>query len=399
MSIIISKRLQSMTYSKTLLMAKKARYLNSLGVDVINLSVGEPDFFPFPSILNAAKQAIDSGHHYYTPVSGYKDLRKAISLKFNRDNKLNYNIQQIVVSNGCKQAIINIFLSILNSTDEVIIPSPYWISYYEMVKLCNAKPVIVDTDIDNNFKITPKLLKKAITNKTKAFIFSSPCNPTGSIYTKQELFNLAQVLSQYPNILIISDEIYEHINYTNTCITSIASFDNVYNQTVTLNGLSKSFAMTGWRVGYIGAPLWLAKACEKIQGQTTSGINAIAQCAAIEALRILPSKLSNIIKILKKKRNLTFNLFSNIKGFNINKPLGAFYMFIEISFFIGKKFNDFVIHDADDLAMLILEKTHVVTVGGVSFGNSKYLRISYSVSEKNIYAAFDRINKFLKKIN
>lgn len=391
----ISHRLQGMSYSQTLSMASKARDLRSQGYDIINLSIGEPDFIPPKFILNSAKKAIDNGYHYYTPVSGYQELREVICKKFKRDNNLNYNPSQIVVSTGVKQSIINILLTLLNPGDELIIPAPYWVSYYEMAKLCEAKPVIINTDIKTNFKITAEQLEKVITSKTKAFIFSSPCNPSGSIYSKNELKKLVKVFEKYPNIIIISDEIYEHIRYSNIKHTSIASFSEVYDQTVTINGLSKAFSMTGWRIGYIGAPEWLAKSCDKIQGQTTSGPNSIAQYAAITALNYHPKSINYMINAFEKRRNLVLKLISGIYGFKYNYPEGAFYIFPDISFFFGKKLYGYNIKSSEDFAMYILNKAHVAIVGGSAFGNSNCIRISYAVSEKILEQAFQRIYKVI----
>lgn len=389
----ISHRLKSMSYSQTLTMASKARDLRSQGYDIINLSIGEPDFIPPEFILNSAKQAIDKGYHYYTPVSGYQELREVICKKFKRDNNINYNPSQIVVSTGVKQSIINILLTLLNPGDELIIPAPYWVSYYEMAKLCEAIPIIIHTDIKTNFKITPEQLEKAITPNTKAFIFSTPCNPSGSIYSKNELETLVKVFKKYKNVIIISDEIYEHIRYSNIKHTSIASFPEVYEQTVTINGLSKAFSMTGWRIGYIGAPKWLAESCDKVQGQTTSGANSIAQYAAITALKSSPKCINYMINAFEKRRNLVLKLISGIYGFKCNYPQGAFYVFPDISFFFGKVINGYNIKSSEDFAMYLLNKAHVAIVGGSAFGNANCIRISYAISEKHIEKAFQRIYK------
>ncbi|WGH26388.1 MAG: pyridoxal phosphate-dependent aminotransferase [Candidatus Bostrichicola ureolyticus] len=392
----LSNRLKNFKYSQTLAMTARSRYLKSLGYDIINLSVGEPDFSPPDFILKASKKAIDDGHHYYTPVAGYSKLREIICNKFKRDNNICYTTSQIIVSNGVKQSIINVLLSILNSEDEIIIPAPYWVSYYQMAKLCEANPIIIYSKIENNYKITPEELEKAITNRTKAFIFSSPCNPTGSIYSKNELKVLSKVFSKYPNIIIISDEIYEYIRYNNEHI-SIATFPEVYNQTVTLNGISKAYAMTGWRIGYIGAPEWLAKACEKIQGQTTSCANSIAQCAAIAALESSPKNIEYMISTFKKRLDMVIDLLNDIPGFVLsNKPQGAFYVFPNVSNFFGRKFNGQLIKNTDDLAKYLLETAHVSTVSGTAFGEDNSLRISYAVSEQKLQNAFKRIKNSLK---
>lgn len=389
----LSHRLQSMSYSQTLLMASKARELRSQGYDIINLSIGEPDFIPPNFILNSAKKAIDEGYHYYTPVSGYQELREVICKKFQRDNNINYNPSQIVVSTGVKQSIINILLALLNPGDELIIPAPYWVSYYEMAKLCEAVPIIINTDIKTNFKIIPEQLEKAITSKTKAFIFSTPCNPSGSIYSKNELEKLVKIFKKHKNIIIISDEIYEHIRYSNVEHTSIASFSEVYEQTVTINGLSKAFAMTGWRIGYMGGPEWLAQSCDKVQGQTTSCANSIAQHAAMTALNSSSKCINYMINEFEKRRNLILKLISGIYGFKSNYPEGAFYVFPDISFFFGKKLHGYNITSSEDFVMYILDKAHVAIVGGSAFGNPNCIRISYAVSEKIIEKAFQRIYK------
>ncbi|MDH3003915.1 MAG: pyridoxal phosphate-dependent aminotransferase [Flavobacteriia bacterium] len=392
----ISKRLQNMRYSQTLAMNARARYLKSLGNDIISLSVGEPDFLPPDFILNASKKAIDDGHHYYTPVAGYSKLREVICNKFKRDNNISYSPSQIIVSNGVKQSIINVLLAILNSQDEIIIPAPYWVSYCEMAKLCEANPIIVYTKVENNYKITPEELENAITTRTKAFIFSTPCNPTGSVYSRNELKLLSKVFSKHPNIIIISDEIYEHICYNNEHI-SIATFPEVYEQTVTLNGISKSFAMTGWRIGYLGAPEWLTQACEKIQVQTTSCANSIAQCAAIAALESSPKRIEYMISAFKKRLDLVLDLLNDIPGFILlNKPKGAFYVFPNVSNFLGKKFNGKKIKNTDDLAIYLLETANVSTVSGTAFGSNKSLRISYAISEDKLENAFKRIKNALK---
>ena len=390
----ISRRLQNMSYSQTLAMSAKATELKNQGYDVINLSVGEPDFLPPNFIMKDAKKAIDEGYHYYTPVSGCLKLREVVCEKFFRDNQLNYQPSQVVVSTGGKQSIINVFLSILNPGDEVIIPGPYWVSYYEMVNLCEAKQVIIPTSIKTNFKISPDQLENVITPHSKIFIFSSPCNPSGSVYSRKELESLAKVFSKYPQLIIISDEIYEHINYSGSHI-SLAQFPEVSKQTVTLNGLSKPFSMTGWRIGYIGAPEWLSKACDKVQGQTTSGANSIAQQAAISALRASPERISYMTKAFKKRRDLVLKEIQKLPGFYCNTPNGAFYVFPEVSVLFGRTFSGVKISNSNDLAMYLLEKAHVAVVGGEAFGNEKNLRISYAVSEEKLKEAFSRIYQAL----
>lgn len=389
-----SRRLQNMSYSQTLAMSAKARELRIQGHDVISLSVGEPDFSPPDFVLQAAKKAIDEGHHYYTPVPGYLELREAICEKFLRDNQLNYKPSQVVVSTGGKQSIINVFLALLDAGDEVIIPGPYWVSYYEMANLCEAKQVVLPTSAKTNFKISPEQLEASITPRSKIFIFSSPCNPSGSVYSREELKALAEVFARYPQLIVISDEIYEHINYSGS-YTSIAEFPEVYEQTVTLNGLSKAFAMTGWRVGYIGAPEWLAKACDKVQGQTTSGANAIAQQAAISALRAAPERIAYMIEAFEKRRDLVLKEIQKLPGFYCNVPQGAFYVFPEVSALFGRTFSGVKISNSNDLAMYLLEKSHVAVVGGAPFGDEKSLRISYAASEEKLKEAFSRIHQAL----
>lgn len=392
----ISKRLLNMKLSKTLAMSNKARRFKKKKCKIINLSIGEPDFYPPKYILNYAKKAIDNGYHYYTPISGDLELKKKICEKFIRDNNIYYNTSQILISNGAKQSIINIFLSILNPGDEIIIPAPYWVSYYEMAKLCEAFPKIIYTTFNTNFKITAKQLKKSITYKTKAFIFNNPCNPTGCIYTKKEIKSLINILKKYPNIIIISDEIYEYINYFGKHI-SIASFSEVYKQTITINGISKAFSMTGWRIGYMGGPKWIIKSCEKIQGQITSGANSIAQRAAINALKLNKKYIEYIIEELKKRRNLALKLSYNIPGLKFITPMGAFYLFEDISNFLKKKYLGIKINNSNELANFLLKKAHVATVSGSAFGYPNGLRISYACSRKKLIQAFLRIKKILCK--
>lgn len=391
----LSLRLENMSYSQTLAMAAKARELRAQGHDVISLSVGEPDFTPPEFVLDAAKKAIDEGHHYYTPVSGYIELREVVCEKFQRDNGLHYTPSQIVVSTGAKQSIINVLLALLDPGDELIIPAPYWVSYYEMAKLCEGVPVLISTGIETDFKIRPEQLEKAITPKTRVFIFSSPCNPSGSVYSRDELKALVEVFRKHTDVIIISDEIYEHIHYSRAH-TSIAGFPEVYEQTVTVNGLSKAFAMTGWRVGYIGGPEWLAKACDKVQGQTTSGPNAVAQRAAITALKASPERIQYMIKAFKKRRDLVLKLLIDQPGFRSNVPQGAFYVFPNVSELFGKTFSGYLIRNSDDLAMFLLEKAHVAMVGGAAFGDENCLRISYAVSEEKLKEACHRIKYVLK---
>ncbi|MGM5630115.1 pyridoxal phosphate-dependent aminotransferase [Apibacter raozihei] len=392
---LLSDRINRLSYSQTFVMSNKARELKAQGVNVISLTLGEPDYDIPEFVRESAIKAINDGVKSYTPVPGYAELRKAISDKFKRDNNLDYKPNQIIVSNGGKQSIINVLLSIVNDGDEVIVPAPYWVSYFEMVKLAGGENVVVDTTIDTDFKITPEQLEKAITPKTKAFLFSSPCNPSGTVYTKDELHALAKVLAKHPNIIIISDEIYEYINYEGKH-ESIAQFPEVFEQTATINGVSKSYSMTGWRIGYMGAPAWLTDACDKIQGQMTSGANCIAQMASITAVEADPSVINYMIDGFKNRRDLVFNLLQEIPGVKVNKPAGAFYFFPDISSFFGKTIQGHEIKDSDDFSLMLLEKAHVATVGGVSFGDKNCIRLSYAASEEDLKEAVRRIKSVLE---
>lgn len=391
---LLSDRVNRLSYSQTFVMSNKARELKAQGINVISLTLGEPDFEIPKFVRESAIKAINDGVKSYTPVPGYLELRKAIANKFKRDNNLEYKPDQIVVSNGGKQSIINVLLSIINDGDEVIVPAPYWVSYYEMVKLAGGENIVVTTTIDTDFKITPEQLENAITPKTKAFLFSSPCNPSGTVYTKEELYALAKVLEKHPNVIIISDEIYEYINYEGKH-ESIAQFPEVFDQTVTINGVSKSYAMTGWRIGYLGGPKWLTDACDKIQGQMTSGANCIAQKASITAIEADPSVINYMIDGFKKRRELVYNLLNEIPGFKVNKPAGAFYFFPDVSFYFGKTIQGHKITNSDDFALLLLEKAHVATVGGVCFGDSNCIRLSYAASEEDLIEALKRIKNTL----
>ena len=379
-----------MSTSATLAMAAKARELRNEGKDIIGLSLGEPDFNIPDFIKDAAKQAIDDNYSSYSPVDGYADLKQAIVNKFKRDNGLTYTPNQIVVSTGAKQSLANIAMIMLGAGDEVILPAPYWVSYSDIVKLAEGVPVEVPTSIDTDFKMTPDQLENAITPKTKMIWFSSPCNPSGSVYSKSELEGLAAVLRKHPDIFIVSDEIYEHINFADGHV-SIASIEGMYDRTITVNGVSKAFAMTGWRIGYIGAPEWIAKACTKFQGQITSGANAIAQRATIAALEAPVSKIQFMIDEFHKRRDLVLELLGEIEGFKLNVPEGAFYVFPDISDFFGKTLNGTVINNASDFAMYLLENANVATVTGEAFGNPNCIRISYAASEKELREAISRI--------
>ncbi|MFN3138893.1 MAG: pyridoxal phosphate-dependent aminotransferase [Allomuricauda sp.] len=394
MSNHLSDRIKNMSTSATLAMAAKARELRNEGKDIIGLSLGEPDFNIPDFIKDAAKQAIDENYSSYTPVDGYAELKTAISNKFKRDNNLDYKPNQIVVSTGAKQSLFNVAMVVLNPGDEVILPAPYWVSYSDIVKLAEGVPVEVLTQIDTDFKMTPEQLEAAITPKTKMLWFSSPCNPSGSVYSKEELEGLAEVLKKYPNIYVVSDEIYEHINFAGGHV-SIAGIDGMYDRTVTVNGVSKAFAMTGWRIGYIGAPEWIAKGCTKLQGQVTSGANAIAQRAVITALEAPVSKIKYMIDKFHERRDLVLQLLGEIDGFNLNVPEGAFYVFPDISAFFGKSLNGVAINNASDFSLYLLEHANVATVTGEAFGNPNCIRISYAASENELKEAIKRIKDAL----
>ena len=395
MNLQLSERILNMSTSATLAMAAKARELKSEGKDIIGLSLGEPDFNTPDFIKNAAKQAVDDNYNSYTPVDGYVELKQAIIKKFKRDNNIDYNLSQIVVSTGAKQCLANIALVLLNKGDEVILPCPYWVSYADIVKLSEGTPIEVKTSIETNFKMTPSQLEAAITSKTKMIWFSSPCNPSGSVYSYDELRALADVLKKHPNIYVVADEIYEHINYGDGH-ASMAEFDDMYERTITVNGVSKAFAMTGWRIGYLGAPEWIARACNKMQGQITSGANCIAQRAVITALEAPPTKVHYMIDEFKSRRDLILKLLSEINGFKCNIPNGAFYVFPDISYFFGKIIKGKKVTNATDLSLLLLEEALVATVTGDAFGNPNCIRISYAASKDQIIEAVDRIKSVLK---
>ena len=391
----LSERVKNLATSQTLAMAAKARELRSQGKDVIGLSLGEPDFNIPDFIKEAAKKAIDENYNSYTPVDGYLDLKKAIIKKFERDNGLIYSPSQIVVSTGAKQALYNIASVLINPGDEVILPCPYWVSYADIVKLKGGIPVEVKTDIENDFKMTGAQLENAITEKTKMIWFSSPCNPSGSVYSDEELLALSKVLENYENIFIVSDEIYEHINYQGGH-NSIGTYNAVKDRTITVNGVSKAFAMTGWRIGYIGAPEWIARACNKVQGQVTSGANCIAQRAVITALNENPDKIEYMVEEFKARRDLILELLGEIKGFNCNIPDGAFYVFPDISHYFGRTIDGFEINNASDMSMFLLEKALVATVTGNAFGNPNCIRISYAASKEQIVEAVKRIKSAIE---
>ena len=391
----LSERINSLTPSATLEMAAKARELRAAGKDIIGLSLGEPDFNTPDYIKEAAIQAVNDDYNSYTPVDGYVALKDAIITKFKRDNNLSYEYPQIVVSTGAKQALYNVAQVCLDKGDEVILPCPYWVSYSDIVKLADGVPVEVATSIENDFKMTPQQLEAAITPKTKMLWYSSPCNPSGSIYSKEELRALADVLKNHPQIVIVSDEIYEHINYGVTAHASMAEFEDMYDRTVTVNGVAKAFAMTGWRVGYIGAPAYIARACNKLQGQVTSGTNCIAQRAVITALEESPSRIQYMVDEFSERRKLVLELLNAIDGFKCNEPEGAFYVYPDVTAFFGKTFNGTTIKNASDFAMYLLENANVATVTGDAFGNGNSIRISYAASEKELREAISRIKTAL----
>lgn len=393
----ISDRISNLAESETLAMSQKSNELKAQGVDVINLSVGEPDFFTPPHIKEAAKKAVDQNFSFYTPVTGYLSLRKAICEKLHKENGLTFNPSQIVCSNGAKQSVCNAVLSVVNPGDEVIIPTPSWVSYVEMVKLAEGKSVQVYAGINQDFKITPAQLEAAITPKSKAIILCSPSNPSGSIYSRTELEGLAKVLAKYPNIIIISDEIYEHINYIGKN-ESIAQFENVRDRVVIINGVSKAYAMTGWRLGWMAAPQWIADACNKLQGQYTSGPSSIAQKAAEAAYTGSQDCVIEMRKAFHRRRDLIVKLASDIEGLKINVPDGAFYIFPECNSFFGKSYNGRKINTSADLAMFLLEVGHVACVGGIAFGAPNNIRFSYATSDENITEAFKRIKETLAKL-
>ncbi|MCB4799577.1 pyridoxal phosphate-dependent aminotransferase [Neotamlana laminarinivorans] len=389
---LLSDRILNMATSATLAMAAKARELRGEGKDIIGLSLGEPDFNTPDFIKEAAIQAINDDYNSYTPVDGYGELKDAIITKFKRDNGLTYAPAQIVVSTGAKQCLANIAGVMLNEGDEVILPCPYWVSYSDIVKLNGGVPVEVKTSIDTDFKMTAAQLEAAITPKTKMLWFSSPCNPSGSVYSEAELRALADVLVKHPNIYVVSDEIYEHINYKGGH-ASIAQFEDMYNNTITVNGVSKAFAMTGWRIGYIGAPEKIARACNKLQGQITSGANCIAQRAVITALNESPSKVQYMIDEFKVRRDLILDLLNDVEGFNTNTPDGAFYVFPNISHYFGKTLRGKTINNATDFSLYLLEEALVATVTGEAFGNPDCIRISYAASQEQIIEAIKRIKE------
>jgi|TARA_B110000263_G_scaffold115566_1_gene100715 aspartate aminotransferase len=394
----VSDRLNRLAESATLAMARMSRELKASGKDVIALSLGEPDFNTPEFIKLAGKKAIDDNYSHYTPVAGLDNLRLLISQKFKRDNKLEYTKDQIVVSTGAKQSLANICLSLLNPNDEVLLPCPYWVSYSEIIKLAEGVPVEIPSSVKNNFKVTPDQIENAITEKTKMFMFSSPCNPSGSVYTEHELKEIAKVFEKYPEIFIVSDEIYEHINFTNEHY-SIGRIESIKDRVITVNGVSKGYAMTGWRVGFTGGPLWIAKACDKIQGQVTSGTCAIAQKATEEAMKADPKTTTLKMKeTFLQRRDMLLNKLNDIKGIKCNIPDGAFYIFPDISYYFGKTDGATTIKDANDLCMYLLNNCYVALVSGAPFGNPECLRISYAASDEKLLEAVKRISHQLDKL-
>lgn len=392
----LSNRINNLATSQTLAMAAKARELRAEGKDIIGLSLGEPDFNTPDFIKDAAIKAINDNYNSYTPVDGYVELKDAIINKFKRDNNLTYDHSQIVVSTGAKQSLANVAMVLLNPGDEVILPCPYWVSYAEIVKLAEGVPVEVPTSVETDFKMTPEQLEAAITPKTKMIWYSSPCNPSGMVYSKEELRALADVLKKHPDIIVVSDEIYEHINFVGGH-ASMAQFEDMYDRVVTVNGVSKAFAMTGWRIGYIGAPTWIARACNKMQGQITSGANCIAQRAVITALEAPVSEISYMVDTFKTRRKLIIDLLNDIEGFVTTEPEGAFYVFPNVSHFFGKTIKGHKIENATDFSMFLLEEALVATVTGDAFGNPDCIRISYAASESQIEEALKRIQSALSE--
>jgi aspartate aminotransferase len=395
----ISPRVKALAVSQTLAMSQKSAELKAQGIDIINLSVGEPDFNTPDHIKQAGIKAIEENYSFYSPVPGYMSLRKAIADKLSRENGLSFEPAQIVVGNGAKHSLCNVIMATVAPGDEVIIPTPAWVSYVEMVKLAEGKSVLVPTGLEQNFKITPAQLEASITPRTTAIILCSPSNPTGSVYTREELQGLVDVLARYPQVLVIADEIYEHINYTGGDFVSLASFPEIADRTVVINGVSKAYAMTGWRIGYCAAPLEIAKAVTKLQGQFTSGASSIAQKAAEAAYTGPQDCVEEMRRAFERRRDLVVRLAREIPGLGVNEPQGAFYLFPEVSAYIGRSFGDRVIKDSGDLAMYLLDEAHVATVDGAAFCAPGYIRLSYATSDENIVEAMRRIAAALAKLS
>jgi aspartate aminotransferase len=395
----LSNRVNKISESQTIAMARKSRELKAQGVDIISLSLGEPDFATPQIIKDTAKKAIDDNFSYYTHVSGYLELREAICKKFKRDNGLDYTDDEIVVSTGAKQSIANALLCIINPGDEVIIPAPFWVSYLEILKLAEGTPIIVDTNIDADFKITPQQLEKAITPKTRLIMLSTPCNPTGSVYTKEELKALAEVIVQHEELYVLSDEIYEHINFVGGH-QSFAQFGFIKDRVITINGVSKGFAMTGWRGGIMAAPKWIAQACDKMQGQFTSATSSITQKAMHKAMELdYDTYIKPMRDAFLKRRDLVLRLMKDIPGLKTNVPQGAFYVYPEVSYYFGKKYNNYVIKNATDLTLFLLDEGHLALVPGAAFGEDTYVRFSYATSEENLIEALKRMKEALSKLH
>ena len=394
MNNFLSAKIKSLPVSATLEMAAKTRELKNKGVDIIGLSLGEPDFNTPDFIKDASIQAIKDNYNSYTPVDGYQELKQAVCDKFERDNEINYMPNQVVISTGAKQSIANTIQVLVNEGEDVLLVAPYWVSYSAIVTLAGGNPIEIRSDISTDFKISPSQLEKSITNSTKLLIINSPNNPSGSVYSEHELIELSKILEKYPNIFILSDEIYEHINY-GVPHFSFAKIPSMYDRTITVNGLAKAFAMTGWRIGYLGAPSWIAKACTKMQGQITSGTNCIAQRATISALKAPVSKIQYMVDEFSERRKLIISLLNQITGIKINKPMGAFYVFPDVSYFFGKTIKNMRINNATDFAIFLLEKAHVATVTGDAFGSPNNIRISYAASREVIVDAIGRIKKVL----
>lgn len=394
----LSDRVKSLSVSQTLAMAQKSRELKAKGIDIISLSLGEPDFNTPDYVKEAAKKAIDENYSKYPPVPGYTDLREAISKKFKEENGINYSPEQIIVSAGAKHSLINVILSIVNPGDEVIILAPYWVSYYDQIIIAEGKPVIIEAKLENDFKIRPEQLENAITSKTRLIIFNSPSNPTGMVYDRNEMEKIARVVEKHEGVFIISDEIYEHIIFIGEHV-SLASFDFINNRVITVNGVSKAYAMTGWRIGYIGAPLWITKACIKLQGQFTSGVCSIAQRAALAALLGKSDSLQMMKKAFLRRRDLICGLLKEVKGIKVRIPQGAFYVMPDISYYFGKSDGETKITNSDELALFLLNKAQVATVGGDAFGAPECLRISYATSDELLIEAVKRIKEALERLN
>lgn len=393
----LSGRIKKLADSQTMAMNQKSRDLQSQGIDIINLSVGEPDFHTPPHVKEAAKKAIDDNFSFYSPLGGYSDLKEAIRRKFLNENGLEYSTDNIIVSNGAKHSIANAIMVLVDDGDEVIVPAPYWVSYVELVKLAGGTNIIIESDIESNFKITPDQIEEAITPKTKMLLLCSPNNPTGTVYTREELHEIASILTRYPNVFVISDEIYEHINFMGKH-ESIASFDEIFDRVVVVNGVSKAYAMTGWRIGYAAAAGWIIKAIAKLQGQFTSGASSIAQKAAVEALCGDNSYTDKMREAFLRRRDLVIKLAGKLEGMKIAKPEGAFYLFPDISEYCGREYEGKLIKDDNDFCLFLLENAHVAAVPGEAFGAPNHIRISYAASDARLTEAFERMEKALKKL-